>query len=191
MRPARKVCTQLDLTFKPGGTRSLKVEERHPTVNTAGLSGSRWIYRRTHAPVVCRVWFMFLVRTLLLCAIVLVGIFTCPPLCPPITLWRRWFTLGLHVLSHFWIKSNGSPTMVLDTWLIKPCCGRRDVLEGALSTPWKKIEWNWDTKKDQRWIVNLWRTCTIFVALNATKPATTDEDMKRTYVLRIWCPSLI
>jgi hypothetical protein len=30
-----------------------------------------------------------------------------------------------------------------------------------------------------------------FVALNATKPATTDKDVKRMYVLRIWCPSLI
>jgi hypothetical protein len=33
--------------------------------------------------------------------------------------------------------------------------------------------------------VNLWRIGTRFVALNATKPVTTDEDVKRTYVLRI------
>jgi hypothetical protein len=43
--------------------------------------------------------------------------FYVPPLWPPITLWRCWFTLGLLVLSRFWMKSNGSPTMVLDTWL--------------------------------------------------------------------------
>jgi hypothetical protein len=141
--------------------------------------------------MVCHNWFMFLVRTLLLCAIVLVGIFTCPPLWLPITLWRRWFTLGLLVLSHFWMKSNGSPTMVLYTWLTKPWCGRRGVLEGMLETPWKWIEWNRDAQKDQRWIVNPWRIGTRFIALNVTKLATTDEDVKRTYVLRIWWLSLI
>jgi hypothetical protein len=36
-----EVRTQLALTFKPGSTRSLKPEERHLTVNTAGLSDSR------------------------------------------------------------------------------------------------------------------------------------------------------
>jgi hypothetical protein len=33
--------------------------------------------------------------------------------------------------------------------------------------------------------VNLWRTCMRFVALNATKPATTNKDVKRMYILRI------
>jgi hypothetical protein len=33
--------------------------------------------------------------------------------------------------------------------------------------------------------VNLWMIDMRFVALNATKPATTDEDVKRMYVLRI------
>jgi hypothetical protein len=183
MRPARKVCTQLALTFKSRSTRSLKAEERHPAVNTAGLSGSRWIYRRTLAPMVCHSWFIFLVRTLLLCAIVLVRIFTYPPLWPPIILWRRWFTLGLLVLSHFWMKSNESPMMVLDTWLTKPWSGRREVLEGTLGTPWKWIEWNQDDQKVQWWIVNLWRSGTRFIALNATKSSTTDEDWReRTYL---------
>jgi hypothetical protein len=36
-----KGTTQLALTFKSGSMRSSKAEERHPAVNTAGLSGSR------------------------------------------------------------------------------------------------------------------------------------------------------
>jgi hypothetical protein len=46
--------------------------------------------------------------------------FYVPPLWPPVTLWRLWFTLGLLVLSHFWMKSNESPMMILDTWLTTP-----------------------------------------------------------------------
>jgi hypothetical protein len=65
-------------------------------------------------------------------------------------------------------------------WLIKPWCGKTGVLEGELDTPWKWIEWNQDTKKDQRLIVNPWRIDMRYVALNATKSATTDEDVKRT-----------
>jgi hypothetical protein len=45
--------------------------------------------------------------------------------------------------------------------------------------------------RSKRWIVNIWRTSMRFVALNATKLATIDEDVKRTYVLRIWCLPLI
>jgi hypothetical protein len=51
--------------------------------------------------------------------------------------------------------------------------------------PWKWIERNWDAQKDQRRIVNLWRIGTRFIALNATKLATTDEDVKRMYIHRI------
>jgi hypothetical protein len=40
----------------------------------------------------------------------------------------------------FWMKSNGSPMMVLNMWLTKPLCRRRGVLEGTLDTPWKWIE---------------------------------------------------
>jgi hypothetical protein len=42
------------------------------------------------------------------------------PLSPTIILWKLWFTLGLLVLSCSWMKSNGGPMMVLDTWLTKP-----------------------------------------------------------------------
>jgi hypothetical protein len=45
--------------------------------------------------------------------------FYVPPLWPPITLWRRWFALGLLILSCFWMKSNGNPMMVPDTWPTK------------------------------------------------------------------------
>jgi hypothetical protein len=38
-------------------------------------------------------------------------IFYVPPLWPPITLWKLWFALGLLILSHFWMKSNGSHDM--------------------------------------------------------------------------------
>jgi hypothetical protein len=187
----RKVCTQLDLTFKLESTRSLKAAERHSVVNIVGPSSSRLTYQRTLVPEVCHIWLIFCVHTLLLCVIFSAGIFMCPPLWPHITLWRLWFILGLLILSHFWMKSNGIPMMVLDTWLTKPWCGRRGVLKGALGTPWKWIEWNWDIKKDQRWIVNIWMIDLRFIALNATKPVTTHEDVKRTYVFRIWNLSLI
>jgi hypothetical protein len=38
--------------------------------------------------------------------------------------------------------------------------------------------------------VNLWWIDMRYTALNATKPATIDEDMERTYILRILNPSL-
>jgi hypothetical protein len=191
MRLVRKVCTQHSLTLKPGSTRFLKALERHLAMNIVGPSGLWWLSRRTLVPMVWLSWFMFHVRTLLLCIIFSIRIFTCPLLWSTIILWKLWFTLGLLILSRSWMKSNESSMVVLGTSLATPWCGRRGVLEGALDTPWKWIEWNRDTKKGQRWIVNLWRIGTRFIALNATKPATTDEDVKRTYILRIWNSSLI
>jgi hypothetical protein len=45
--------------------------------------------------------------------------FYVPLLWTHITLWMCWFALGLLILSYFWMKSNGSLTMVLDTWSTK------------------------------------------------------------------------
>jgi hypothetical protein len=149
-----------------------------------------WISLRTLVVAVCHSWFMFYVRTLLLSVIFSVEIIMCPPFWPTTIHFKPWFALGLLILSHSWMKSNGSHTIVLGTYLTKQWCGRRGVLEGVLGTPWKWIMWNWDSQKDQRPIVNLWRIDMRYIVLNATKPATTDEDVKRTYIVRILNPSL-
>jgi hypothetical protein len=102
------------------------------------LWGSWWIYQRTLAPMVWHSWFMFVVRTLLLCAIILVEIFTCPPLWPSLTLWRRWFTLGLLILSF------------LDEEQWEPYDGTRYVTDKAMM--WKKRKlWCWRRRENVRW----------------------------------------
>jgi hypothetical protein len=168
----REVCTQLSLTFKLESMRLLKVERRYLAVNIVGQTVFWWNSQRTLIPAVSHSWFMFHVHTLLVYVIFSVEITTCPPLWPITLCWKLWFRLGPIDLYCSWMKSNGIHIMVLDTWLIKQWCGRRNVLEGVLDTLWRWTVSNWLVPNEWRSIQNTWRIDIIYVAQNVTKPAT-------------------
>jgi hypothetical protein len=176
----REVCTQLSLTFKLESMRLLKVEGRYLAVNIVGQTVFWWNSQRTLIPAVSHSWFMFHVHTLLVYVIFSVEITTCPPLWPITLCWKLWFRLGPLDLYCSWMKSNGIHIMVLDTWLIKQWCGRRNVLEGVLDTLWRWTVSNRLVPNEWRSIQNTWRIDIIYVAQNVTKPATMLRQ--RTYI---------
>jgi hypothetical protein len=112
----RKVCMQLALTFKPGSMRSLKAAEQHPAVNimVCGESIGEHLYLWCATVDSCSM------STHYYCVKSSQLEFLCAPFMATYnTLEALVHTWSAHFVP-FWMKSNGSPMMVLDTWLTKP-----------------------------------------------------------------------